>query len=98
MSEKSVKKPTIASVATSIAVIEHQVKVLPGIETYLRKLNGSIADTNVKLAKTDSIAKTADARSLSNSSRYDKLTLTLIASTLTALVAIVVIAFQLIGG
>lgn len=92
------KKPTIADVATSIAVIEEKVKVLPDIEKHLKDLNGSIADTNIKLAETDGIAKTARDKAVYNTKRFDRTMLALIVSSIAVITGVVVVLFQILGG
>ena len=68
------------------------------IEGHLKEINGSIVEVKLDLNTTDSIAKEARDRAIYNSTRYDKLVLGITVSSLTALVAVVVLLFQFLAG
>lgn len=98
MGEKRDKKLTINDMAISMATIEERVKVLPSMDKHLGRLNGSISETNVKLASTTEIAKAADKKSDNNRRYLDKLTIALIAAIVTGMASAAMWAVQLTNG
>ena len=68
-----------------IISVDERTKAIPGIEKHLKTLNGSIADTNTKLAKTEQIAKDANKKGDRNTKTNVLFAVVLIAGLFTLL-------------
>ena len=75
--------------------VDEQTKSLPMIEKHLEKLNDSVAETNIKLAKTDAIAKASYDHSQGNRRYLDRLTISVIIACVAALSAVVIAGIQM---
>jgi len=74
-----------------IARVDERTKIIPEINKHLSELNHHIEATNVKLAKTDELAKGANTRAENNRHYMDKMTIAVMASIITALGSIIAI-------
>jgi len=81
---------------TILARIDERTKVLPEMREHLAKLNDSISATNIKLAKTDAIAKSADSKADNNRKYLDRATIAIGVAIVTAIcsaIAVVIVLF-----
>ena len=76
--------------------VDERTEKIPVIEKHLKDINGTIAETNIKLAKTEEIANEARDRAKTNSGRIDKITITAVAASIAALAAIASAVLQVI--
>ena len=81
---------------TILARIDERTKVLPEMREHLAKLNDSISATNIKLAKTDEIAKNANSKADNNRRYLDKATIAIGVAVITGLGSIIAVTVFLI--
>ena len=77
--------------------LDERIEKLPEIERHLDKLNGSVNETNIKLAATSTIAKSADKKADGNRKYMDKLTIAVIVAILTGVASVALAAIGLNG-
>lgn len=75
------------TIKVMVARIDERTKAIPKIEEHLRELNSSATEIQIKLAKTDEIAKSACEHAKSNRRYIDKLTIAVIVAVISALIS-----------